>query len=203
MNLTEIHASVKSLAENDQSIAQADINRWIDAAIQKINQKCQANIPLVGTNLMTYTPEFDIRYHESLVLFSVGRYRESDSDYSGASYFMNQFEDMLREMQRDMYIPYCFRKDYNVQTIVNDEGALTYDLTIADSAYYGVIDVYLASNGFWIYEKLLKPTDYTINQTKKTITFKPTVNLQIDDIISISYEANAAFENPPYGNWTW
>jgi hypothetical protein len=201
--LSEIYSSVKSLAENDQSIVNSDINRWIDAAISRINQVCQSNIPLAGANAVGYTPQFDERYHDALVLFSVARYRESDSDYIGAGYFMNQFDIMLRDMQRDMYIPYCYKKDYNVQVFTVDTGVLTFNLNIANSAYYGVIDVYLAPVGDSLNERLLDPSYYTINQDKKTITFTVTAGLVQDDIISISYEANAAFENAPYGNWSW
>lgn len=203
MNLTTIYSRVKSLAENDQSIVNTDIDGWLDSAINKINQMCQSKFPVVSGNAGTYTPQFDDRYHDALVLFAVGRYRESDSDYNGASYFMNQFDSMVRDMQRDMYIPYCFRKDYNVYSFTYDTAKSIWDIDLPPSAYYGTIIVYIAPLGNAVNEKRLDPKYYTINADDNTITLKATYTFALTDIISLNYEANAAFESPPYGNWIW
>lgn len=203
MMFSDIHTAIKSLAENDQSIQQADITRWLDAAISKINQACQCNISLASANSLGVVPEFDERYHDALVLFGVARYRESDADYQGAMYFMNQFDSMLRDMQRDMYIPYTQRVDYNVFAFNYDEEVPTWDLKLPTSAYYGIINVYLVRGGNYLYETLVDPKHYTIDASNNTITFKPTLGLTVDDRIAVSYEANSAFENAPYGNWTW
>lgn len=203
MTMVDITAAIKSLAENDQSISQPDINRWVDAGISRINQACQANFPQVTGQVTSYIPQFDGRYHDSLVIYATARYRESDGDYAGASYFMNQFETYLRDMQRDMYIPYMYRVDYNIQNIVRDEDAYEFTLTLPDSAYYGMIKVYITSFGNVINEKLLESKYYTINADKRTLTLSPAYTWNIDDVISVTYEANAAFETAPYTHWTW
>jgi hypothetical protein len=195
MKMSEIFTAVKSLAENDTGISNNNITMWVDQAINRINQALQANIPVTTGKPITYEPEFDVRYHESLVLFSVGKYRESDSDYNSGVYFMNQFADMVRTMQRDMVLQPSVRTDYNIQQIiVENAGTLLYTLTMPYGSYFDVITVY--NNNV-----LLDSMYYSINLNTKSITFKG-ISLVPNDKITIVFENNSDLNNPPYGWWS-
>lgn len=195
MKMSEIIYKVKSLAENDQSIADTDISKWVDDAINRINQTLQCNIATTGGNITTLVPAFDERFHEALVLFSVGRYRESDSDYNGAGYYMNQFTDMLHTMQRDMVISPSSRIDFNVQQIIGLVNTQSYTLSIPSGSYFDIINVY-------VNDILQNPTAYTITSDTTNITFN-TITINANDKITIVFENNSDLNNPPYQWWGW
>lgn len=196
MMMSEIITKVKSLAENDQSIPNTDITSWVDDAIQRINIALQCNIPTTSGNTTTLVPSFDVRYHEALVLFCVGRYRESDSDYNGAIYFNNKFEDMLKVMQRDMVLQPSVRTDYNVQQIVvTNATVLVYTLTIPYGSYFDMISVYKN-------DVIVDPKYYTFSIDARTITFKG-ITLAVSDKITIQFENNSDLNNPPYAWWSF
>ena len=194
MQMSEIISKVKSLAENDQSIPNADITGWVDDAINRINQALKTNIPTTGGNTTTLVPSFDTRYHESLVLFAVSKYRESDSDYQAGQYFLSLFDDMVRVMQRDMDINPSVRADANVQQIViTDVNDLIYDLYMPYGSYFDEIKVYQN-------DTLVKPTYYTLSLTSNTITFVG-LSLSVNDKITIVFELNSDLNAPPYEWW--
>jgi hypothetical protein len=194
MMMSEIITKTKSLAENDQSIASTDITAWVDDAIQRINQAMQCNIATTGGNTSTLVPAFDPRFHECLVNFCVGRYRESDSDYNGAQYWMNKFENMLNLMQRDMVLQPSSRVDYNVQQILATSGTLVYTLTIPSGSYLDIITVYKN-------DVLVDPSGYSISGINKNITFSG-ITFATNDKITIVFENNSDLNNPPYLWWT-
>lgn len=195
MMMSEIITRIKSLAENDQSIPNTDITSWVDDAINRINVALQCNIPTTGGNITTLVPAFDPRFHECLVLFGVGRYRESDSDYNSSQYFMNQFESMLNTMQRDMVLQPSTRVDYNVQQIVATTGTLVYTLTIPYGSYFDMFNVYKN-------DVLVDQLNYRISLTSKSITFIG-ITLATNDKITIVFENNSDLNNPPYQWWTF
>lgn len=193
MQMSEIFTAVKDLAEQDLSIPDASITRWCDDAINRINQTLQCAIPKTTGQPTTYVPEFDERFHEVLVLFSVARYRESDGDYNAATYFLNTFNDTLRVMQRDMEIAPSQRRDYNVQQItVTNASTTTYALTMPSGSYFDLVSVYQN-------DVLLDVDQYTISSYDKQITLYTT--LVVDDIITIVFENNSDLNNPPYEWW--
>jgi len=194
MKMSEIITKVKSLAENDQSIVNTDITNWVGDAINRINQAMQCNIPTTGGNTTTLVPAFDVRFHEALVQFSVGRYRESDSDYNGAMYWMNKFETMLNQMQRDMQLNPSTRVDYNVQQITGIASTQVYSLSIPYGSYFDIINVYV--------NDILKDgsNDYTVSVDNKNITFI-NVTIAANDKITIIFENNSDLNNPPYEWW--
>lgn len=194
MMMSEIITKVKSLAENDQSIANSDITGWVDDAINRINVSLRTNFPTTGGNTTTLVPAFDARFHEALVLFAVAKYRESDSDYQAGQYFLNLFDDMQRVMQRDMYVPPRYRMDGTIQQItVTNASTMVYTLTMPQGSYYDDIQVYQNDN-------VIDPMNYIINQFNKTITFK-NVTFAVNDIITIDYELNSVLNQPPYEWW--
>lgn len=196
--MSEIITAVKDLAEQDQSIPNSSITRWCDDAINRINQTLQCNIALTGGNTTTLVPDFDVRFHESLVIFCVARYRESDGDYNAATYFLNTFNDSLRVMQRDMIIKPSQRVDYNVQQIVvTNATTTTYSLTMPTGSYYDIITVY--QNDILLDNDL--STKYYINSSNKTITLYTT--LALNDKITVVYENNSDLNNPPYEWWNF
>lgn len=194
MQMSDIITKVKSLAENDQSIANADITGWVDDAINRINQALHANFPTTGGNTTTLVPSFDARFHEALVLFAVAKYRESDSDYQAGQYFINLFDDMIRVMQRDMFIAPSYRMDGTVQQItVTNASTVTYNLTMPFGSYFDDIQVYQNDN-------LVDPSNYRITQYTKQITFL-NITLAVNDKITIDYELNSEINQPPYEWW--
>lgn len=194
MQMSEIFTSVKSLAENDQSIQNSDITIWVDNGINRINQALKTNIPLTTGKPTTYVPEFDIRFHEALVLFAVAKYRESDSDYNSAQYFLQTFSDMVNVMQRDMTISPSMRVDDNVQQIVvANASTLTYNLIMDYGSYFDTLTIYQNDN-------VVDSNYYSINMDKRQLTFKG-LTLAIGDKITILFENNSDLSNPPYQWW--
>ena len=192
MKVDEIVTATRSLAENDQSIPQADIITWIDQGINRINTAMQANIPLVTGLPTTTVPAFDPRFHESLVLFCVAKYRESDSAYNDAQYFMGQFGDMVLTMQRDMELLPSTEMGYDWLQLVATTSKYIYDLSIPSGSYYDNIEVYV---------KDVKITKYTVSPTAKTLNISPTVTLTTGDKITVHFENNSDLNSPPYQWW--
>ena len=196
MTLDEIISATRTLAENDQSISQNDIVTWVDMAINRINQALQANIPLTKGKPTTYEPEFDSRYHEALVMFAVSKYYEADSAYANAQYFMQQFENMVSLMQRDMEIKPSMRADYNVQQIVvTDPSVSAYTLNMPYGSYFDTVSVY--RNDVPVDSK-----NYYLNPHNKQIVFTG-ITLSANDKITIVFENNSDMNNPPYQWWTF
>lgn len=194
MEMQEIIERVRSLAENDQSIPQEDIYAWTDQAMQRINVALSAKFPLVKDQPTSYEPEIDNRWHEAFVVFCVAKYRESDSAYNESGYFMEQFNDMIMTMQRDMNIPPSFRADHNVQQIeVTDDTVISYDLEIPSGSYIDYIDVYHNN-------KKLKSTSFRVSSITETITLVG-LTLTIGDKITVVFENNSDLNNPPYSWW--
>jgi hypothetical protein len=194
MQMSDIFTAVKSLAENDQSIANTDITTWVDMCINRINTMCQANIPLTIGQPTTYVPSFDPRFHEILVLFGVAKYRESDGDYQGAAYHMNVVNDMLIHMQRDMVLLPSTRKEPDIQQITATTGIFQYSLSMPFGSYFNVIEVYQN-------DTLVDPTAYTIDINGKTITFNGSISLVTNDKLTIVFEQNPALNHAPYTWW--
>lgn len=195
MQLADIKTYVKNLAEQDLSIQDADILRWINSAIDRINVALQADIPKITTQPDTYEPEFDSRFHESLILFANAKYRESDADFNSAGYFMNEFNSMLITMQRDMNIKPSQRKDRDVQQIVvTNASTLVYNLTMPYGSYFDLIQVYKN-------DVLVDPINYRLTLNTKQITFQG-ITLAVNDKITVVFENNSDLNNPPYEWWT-
>lgn len=194
MTYDEIAEAIVSLAENDQSIDDVAMSTWVSQAINRINVALNVNFPssISGTNV----PAFDSRYHEALVIFGVAKYRESDSAYNDAQYFMVQFNEMLKTMQRDMEIPPSYKKDYNHQQIVVTNAiTFMYNLDIPYGSYFDDITVYLN-------DKLVDNKNYAVSMNNKTITFT-TVSFVVGDKITIKFENNSDLNAPPYQWWTF
>lgn len=194
MKFEEIKESIMSLAENDQSIDDVAMETWIKQGINRINVALNVNIP---TDIIaSQEPQFDERFHEALVLFGVAKYRESDSSYADAQYFTAQFEDMLKQMQRDMVVSPSLRTDYNYQQIVVvNSSVLSYNLTMPYGSYFDSVEVY--QNDVFV-----DPRYYTLSLQNKTLTFKG-MTLASGDKLTIKFENNSDLNNPPYQWWTW
>jgi hypothetical protein len=191
MKYDEITESIISLAENDQSIDDVAMAGWVRDGINRINAALNTNFPssLAGSD----EPAFDSRYHEALVIFGVAKYRESDSAYSDAQYFMQQFDNMLQIMQRDMQIPPSYKTDYNYkQIVVTDATIFVYNLDIPYGSYFDDIVVYLN-------DVKLASSDYKIQMDTGTITILTT--LTVNDKITVNFENNSDLNAPPYGWW--
>lgn len=196
MTLDEIITNVKILAENDQSISQEDVIRWVNLGINRINQHLQVNIPNVSSEDLNVEPDFDKRFHESLVLFSVAKYYESDASYNNSIYYMNQFDYMVRVMQRDMNVKPSQRADYNVQQIVvGQDVAYEYYLEMPYGSYFDNIEVY-------VNDKLIDKKHYTLDMSRRIIRFNG-ITLDSNDKITIVYENNSDLNSPPYAWWGW
>lgn len=194
MQMSEIFASVKKLAEDDQSIADATITDWVDMGINRINQSLQANIPITKGKPTTYVPEFDVRFHESLVLFAVAKYYEGDSAFNNAQYFMGEFQGLVSQMQRDMVLKPSTMMDYNtIQFIVPSAATLTYMLNLPYGSYFDDIRVY-HNDG------LVDPMYYVIDGNTGKLTFRGYV-LATNDKITVKYENNSDLNSPPYQWW--
>lgn len=194
MQLSEIRAYVKDLAEQDLSITDPQINRWLDSAIDRINTALESAIPKVTGKAETYVPEFDERYHEALVIFANAKYRESDADFNSAGYFMNTFNDMLMDMQRDITIPPSFRRDKDVQQIVvTNDTTMVYNLSIPSGSYYDYITVYHN-------DVELPQGNYSMNGRLKTLTLTG-VTLAVDDTITVVFNNKSDLNQPPYSWW--
>jgi hypothetical protein len=194
MMMSEIITKTKSLAENDQSIANADITGWVDDAIGRINQAMKSNIPTTGGNTTTLVPAFDVRFHEALVIFAVAKYRESDSDYQSAQYFLGTFDDMLKIMQRDMTLLPSVRVDNNVQQIVvPNTTTFIFTLVMDYGSYFDNISVY--NNDVLVDEKY-----YKLDVTNRQITFIA-YTFATNDKVTILFENNSDLSNPPYQWW--
>jgi hypothetical protein len=194
MTYDEIVEAIISLAENDQSIDDVALARWVSNGIDRINITLNTSFPssLSGTE----EPAFDSRFHEALVVFGVAKYRESDTSYNDAQYFMQQFNDMLMVMQRDMEIPPAFRKDKDVQQIVvTNPTTIVYDLSMPYGSYFDYISVYKNN-------ELVNPINYRITLNTKKITFQG-ISLVPDDRITIVFENNSDLNAPPYQWWTF
>lgn len=197
MNMDELKSAVITLAEHDNSIADTDLGVWLNQGIQRINVAMKSNIallPAYGTPPNSTIPAFDVRYHEALVVFAVMKYRESDSDYNGATYMLNKFDEMVHLMQRDMVLLPSSRLDGTVQQIVVASSTIfSYTLVMPFGSYYANLDVY--QNDVWI-----DPINYTINQWNKTISFTG-ITLAVNDKITIDYELDSTTNQPPYTWW--
>lgn len=195
MNLGDYKRKIKSLAENDNSISATDITDWLDDAIGEVNQALKTNFPLMTGQPDTYSPEFDSRFHEVLMLFAQKRYREQDADYNSSGYWQAQFEGMLQVMQRDMTIPPSYRADPSVQQIVVPNPVVaTFNITMPYGAYFSDLEVYQNDNrlyddqGYW-----------TVNQFNRQITF--TCSLTAGDKLTIVFVNDDVTNQPPFEWW--
>jgi hypothetical protein len=194
MTLEEILERVIELAENDQSISETSVTAWVDMAINRINQSLQSNIPVTTGQPTNYVPEFDVRFHESLVLFAVAKYYESDSSYSNSQYFLGQFEQMLNTMQRDMVLKPSTIVDYNTQQIiVTDVAAFSYSLSMPYGSYFDTIEVF-------INDVPVDPKYYSINSATRTLVLIG-IALVLNDKITVRFENNSDLNSPPYQWW--
>lgn len=194
MTMDEIFEEVVILAENDQSISETNVLNWCNQALQRINVALQAKIPLIVDTGLT-VPAIDPRYHEALILFSVAKYRESDSSYNDANYFMGQFNDMVATMQRDMVIPPSQRGDYNIQQIiVPDSNTYLYALTIPDGSYYDDIKVY---------HNDVEIRSFNVDSANRRINISATIPLVSDDKLTVIFENNSDLNAAPYQWWTF
>lgn len=193
MKLSEIIEAIKDGAEQDLSIPDASIIRWVNMGIDRLNTALETNIPTMTAVQTNEEPGFDKRYHEALVMFGVNKYRESDGDYNAAQYFLGQFDAMLVDMQRDMVIPPSLKNDFNHQQIVvTDAAQFVYYLNMPTGSYFDLVVVYLN-------DAEQNPTSYKISMSNRTITF---VNpLVVGDKITIKFENNSDLNNPPYQWW--
>ena len=192
MQYSEIKTQVRSLAEQDLSIQDADILAWVNQAINRINVDLNAAYKkLTGTD--AEVPAFDERFHESLIVFANAKYRESDADFNSASYFIAQFNDMIRKMQREMVVPVQFSKDPSLQQIdVTNATTMVYSITTPPEDYYSTISIYL--NG-----AILDPSTYTISYDGKTLTLL-NVTLQVGDRVTVKSEESY---NKPHVWWNF
>lgn len=195
MKMDDIIAATRKLAEDDQSLASSDITTWVDMAINRINIALQANIPTVSGLPTTTVPAFDPRFHESLVLFAVSKYREADSAYSDAGYFLNEFNNMLTTMQRDMELLPSVQVGYNwKQMVVTNATVWNYPLDIPYGSYFDDVVLYIND----------KPvTAFSLDLTNRLLKISPTVVLATNDKITLKIENNSDLNSPPYQWWGW
>lgn len=195
MNLTELYSVIKVLAEDDQSLPDARISVWIDLAIDRINIALKCKVPKIAGKPLNYVPEFDERYHEALVMYALSKYHESDSAYSNAQYFVNQFEGMLMIMQRDMEIKPSIRADYNVQQItVTSISEYAYPLSMPTGSYYDHVTVFLND---------VETKSFSIDTLRRRIRLNASLVLKVGDKITVVFENNSDLNNPPYQWWTF
>lgn len=196
MKVDDIIREVKRLADDDQSIKTSDIQDWIDLGIDEINQNLKSNIPYISSLATSTIPKFDSRYHSILIKWCVAKYREGDSDYTAAQYFMKQFTDTLDMMQRDMPVPPSLRNDDSIiQLTATSDGQSIYNIpTLPLGSYYGSLKVYQNDSEI---------TDYcTFNsRTKQMVIDTTSVTIKTNDTISIDFEINSELDNPPYTWW--
>lgn len=193
MKLSEIIEAVKDGAEQDMSIPDASIIRWVNMGIDRINTAIETNIPYMTAAQTEQEPGFDKRYHEALVTFGINKYRESDGDYNAAQYFLGQFDAFLVDMQRDMVIPPSLKNDYNHQQIVVTDATVTnYSLTMPSGSYFDKVVIYRN-------DVEMNPLDYRINFSTRSVIFK--VALTVNDKITVKFENNSDLNSPPYEWW--
>lgn len=194
MQMTELFAAVKKLAEDDQSIDNGLITDWIDLAINRINQSLQSSIPITKGQPTTYVPAFDPRFHEALVLFAVAKYYEADSSYNNAQYFLGEFNQMVNTMQRDMVLKPSTIVDYNTQQIVvTDAAVFSYSLSMPYGSYFDTIEIF-------INDVPVDPKYYSINSATRTLVLIG-VALVLNDKITVRFENNSDLNSPPYQWW--
>lgn len=196
MNITDIIRKTKRLADDDQSILTSDIQDWIDLAIDRINQALKCNIPYITGLTLSTIPSFDTRFHEILVNYCVAKYREGDSDYSSAQYFMKLFDDMLDVMQRDMTLNPSIRMDYNVlQLTPPDTTGIISTVNLPFGSYFDQI---------FTYQNDVDISKYcTYNSISQTLTIDITniTNLTTTDKITVVFENNSDLNAPPFQWW--
>ena len=196
MKVDDIIRETKRLADDDQSILTTDIQDWIDMCIGRINQACKCNIPTISSLPTSTIPSFDARYHEILVLFCVGKYREGDSDYTAAQYFMKEFQDMLSIMQRDMPInPSIQLGDSWLQLAATSDGQTIFSLVgMPYGSYF---------NNLVVYQNDVEITDYcTFDLRNKQMTIDTgNVTIKNADKISVNFLDDSETNNAPYEWW--
>jgi hypothetical protein len=195
MKVDDIIREVKRLSDDDQSILTSDIQDWIDLGINRINQALKCNIATISSLSTSTIPNFDARYHEILVLFAVAKYREGDSDYTAAQYFMGLFADMLKVMERDMPKNPSIRLDDSIiQLVAADTSGIFNVPTLPTNAYFNNIFVYKNDNDISQY--------CTFNSlSKQMIVDIANAPISVNDKITVDYEINSALDTPPYGFW--
>lgn len=196
MNVNDILRETRRIADQDDSILLADVQDWVDAGINRINQACQANIPTISSLPATTVPSFDPRYHEILVMFCVMKYREGDSDYTAAQYFQKQFEEMLAIIQRDMSIPPSLHDGPDwMQLTATSDGQITFSLTnLPTGLYFSQIEVYQNDN---------RITEYcTFDSQYDTMTVDAVnVAIKANDKISLNFFEDGELISPTYEWW--
>lgn len=196
MVIDDIIRITKRLCDDDQSITNSDLTDWIDMGIDAINQQIGANIDhITGQPTNTTSPNFDSRYHQSLVDFCVMQYRLGDSDYNAAAIFEKKFGDMLALMQRDMPLNPSVRKDDYVLQLVAADTSGIFDTSALDSGvYFNVLLVYQNDKEITQYCRF----DYVTEQMTVDTGNAP---IAVNDKITIVFEENPALNNPPFDWW--
>lgn len=194
MNFSQMKTDIIKLSDDDTSILDSTILSWINSGINRINQALQCNIPRL-TGGVDEVPAFDERFHESLVLFAAAKYREADSAFNDSGYFLNEFNEMLLLMQRDMkLLPSVQVGKEWIQIVVTDATQFNYPLDMPLGSYLD--DVYV-----YINDVITK--SYTLNLSNQELRINPTVTLVVGDKISMKIENNSDLNSPPYQWWTW
>lgn len=197
MNLQELKASVWERV--DDAPSDITVIKWFDDAQNRLASACDAKFPRFVSNNQfdpNYTPVWDEKWHEALIVFACARYKESEASISEVNNFQTQFEEIKREMSENYQVPPQYRDDRVSQQFTATAGQTTFTITkLGYDPVYGNLKVYV--NG-------IPTTDYlTPADGSPSFTFNPTTVLNVDDKVTVLWEEHYEYQQAPYGWWSF
>jgi hypothetical protein len=180
--------------------------RWMENGQSRLASVVNAVFPPFVTNGQfdpTFTPVFDAKWHEALVIFACARYKESESSMQEVQNFQQQFDDLKKEFAERYQVPVQNMDNDHSQQFTNAAGVT--EFTITKDGFdknYSNLKVYI--NGKlqvdWTYTNPVSATSTNINNFTLGVSI-PT--LMATDIVTAVWDNQNQFAEPPYPFWTW
>jgi hypothetical protein len=180
----------------DDVVINDDAIRWLNMAKDRMATEVKATFPDLPTvaedNSLTATFVFPSKYHEIPCFYAAAMYKAQESSLNEKMSYLQQFELALRNFTENYNPPAEYRDEPNIlqYTAVADQT----DFVIASDVfapYYGNKRFYVNS---------IPSESFTIENNTK-FTYVGTTPLVAGDKVTLIFDENANFLEPPYSWW--
>lgn len=194
MNLSEmiklVNSYIDDVADNDELI------RWLNMGKDRLATEVKCTFPDLPTvavdPTLTSTFVFPAKFHEIPCFYAAAMYKSQESSLGEKASYLQQFEIGLRNFSENYNPPAQYRDEPNILQYTATAGQTEFTITSDVFApYYGNKTFYINS---------IPSDSFTIeNNTKFTYTgLTPLVS---GDKITLIFDQNSSFLEPPYSWW--
>lgn len=188
MNLSEMILAISRRV--DDTVTTPNAVEWLNSAKNKMAIAVKAKFPDLSQNdTSTEYTAIDSKYHEALVMYASARFKEYDGIFSDASFFLQEFNEMVKDFQANFEVPPYYRDDHISQQFVATQSAQTFTITkLTYDKNQGDLIAYINN---------IKTDNYTIN-SDGTVTVWDCV---AGDNVTLLWENHVDIVEPPYSWW--